>query len=99
MTWRRRSAHQADSPGLAFEVAEAAADFEAVPGEKLRAHCAVVDAFGDANQGQRREAVGLVDGKPEAERLEPLAKGVGLLTVTRLAGFETFFEHDSQCFV
>jgi len=53
---RGRGAHQADSPCLSLEIAEASADFEAVIGQQTSAHRLVVDAFGDSDEGEGREA-------------------------------------------
>ena len=99
MTRRRRGPHQADSPSVSLEIAEAAADLEAVIGEELRSDSAVVDAFGDADEGEGREAVRLVDRELQAKRLEALLEGIGLLPMTCVAGVEPFLEVEAECFV
>ena len=99
MTRRRRGPHQADSPSVSLEIAEAAADFEAVIGEELRSDGAVVDAFGNADEGEGREAVRLVDRELQAKRLEALLEGIGLLPMTCVAGVEPFFEDESERFL
>ena len=68
-----RGAHQADAPSAALEVSQAAADLEVVFGKKLRAHGAVVDAFGDPNQSKGRETVLRRDGKLQPERFKAIA--------------------------
>ena len=53
----RAVAHQADPPGLALERAEAAADLDAPVLEQPLADRQVVDAVGDLDAGQLRQAV------------------------------------------
>jgi len=50
-------AHEADAPGFAFEVAQAAADFDAEFGEKFFADGEVFDAGGDFNGVELGELV------------------------------------------
>ena len=91
--------HQADSPRLSLEIAEATADLDAVIGEELRAHCAVVDAFRDADEGEGREADRLVDGELEAEPVEASLERFGLISMTRVPGVEAFFEDEAEGFM
>jgi hypothetical protein len=96
VTRRRRGPHQADSPSAALEIAEAAADLEAVIGEELRSDSPVIDAFGDADEGEGREAVPLLDRELQAKRLEALLEGIGLFPMTCVAGVEPFLQDEAE---
>ena len=70
---RRRCPHQADAPGLAFELAEAAADLESVLREQLLSYRHVVHAVGNPHEREWwKTYVGLdeelLDGEECAER-------------------------------
>src|SRR5581483_9112482 len=74
-------AHQTDAPGLALEVAQAAADLDAELVEKLRTHGGVIHAAWHAHSVELRQLVSLGGRVGQAESEQAGLEGAVVLHV------------------
>src|SRR5690348_2113284 len=94
-----RIAHQANAPELAFDGAEAAADFDIEFVEELIAGFGVVHSGGDFDAGDGNHAIfGIGNEKFEAHGFEAGDEGVAIVAMAFPARFESLFENDAEGF-
>ena len=88
--------HQADPPGLALVLAQAAADLDAPLAEQALADGQVVDPVGDPGAGQLREAMALLRDQADPHRREAGLEGVAVEPMPGVAGFQPLLDDQRQ---
>src|SRR3990172_5439559 len=78
----RTEAHEADAPDLPLEGADAAADLDVVLLEEAAPHRHLIDAVGDADGGERWQAVALLGVEGGPHRLQAGLERTGVAAVT-----------------
>src|SRR6266852_3298261 len=95
----RRFAHQPDSPHFALEGAEPGTDFDVEYFQQFGAHGSVVDAVGNLDGGELRQAMALLSSKIEAHRFESGVQSHGVRAMALEARVESLFNDDPERFV
>src|SRR5438552_1526538 len=87
-------AHTPDPPGPAGQVADAAADLDAVALEERRPYGRLVDAVGHADRGELGQAVALLGEQVEAELGQAVVQQAAAGRVPGVHRGEGLVEHD-----
>src|SRR5262245_17999969 len=92
----RRITHQTHAPDLPRERAEPSADLDVVLGEQASSHYLVVHSLGDAQRGEHRQPMLLLDERLQSQSFGPAPELFGDFEMTQMARLEPLLKREAQ---